>query len=103
MAEMRVLMEHINAPGQCHIGTYIRNGGYKAVKKAIPGIQPEAITDMVKASEVRGRGGAGFMAGSKWGFIPKNTPQPKYLVCNCDESEPGTFKDRLLAEKIPTN
>lgn len=101
MAEMRVLTEFINVPGQCNIDTYIRNGGYSALKKAIPHMKPEAIIDVVKASEVRGRGGAGFMAGSKWSFIPKDPSLPKYLVCNCDESEPGTFKDRLLTEKDP--
>src|SRR5206468_5527923 len=55
----------------------------------------------VKASGLRGRGGAGFPTGMKWGFVPKDSPKPKYLVCNADESEPGTFKDRLLIEKDP--
>lgn len=101
MAEMRILTEHIRDKDQPNIDTYIRNGGYKAIKKAIPHIKPEVITDMVKSSELRGRGGAGFMAGVKWSFIPKDPSLPKYLVCNSDESEPGTFKDRLLIEHDP--
>ncbi len=59
------------------------------------------LIEMVKQSGLRGRGGAGFSTGMKWGFIPKDPALPKYLVCNCDESEPGTFKDRLLIEKDP--
>lgn len=101
MPEMRVLMEHIDKPGQCDIASYEKNGGYQAIRKAIPHIAPAALTEMVKLAGLRGRGGAGFLTGSKWGFIPKNTQQPKYLVCNADESEPGTFKDRLLIEKDP--
>lgn len=101
MAEMRLLMAHTDCPGQIHIDTYEKNGGYQAIRKAIPHIPPATLIDQVKASELRGRGGAGFMTGVKWGFIPKDSPHPKYLVCNCDESEPGTFKDRLLVEKDP--
>jgi NADH-quinone oxidoreductase subunit F len=101
MSEMRILMAHTDSPDQFDIGPYERNGGYQAIRKAIPHIKPEEITQMVKDSELRGRGGAGFMTGMKWGFIPKNSTQPKYLVCNSDESEPGTFKDRLLIERDP--
>jgi NADH-quinone oxidoreductase subunit F len=101
MAEMRVLMAHMDDPKQIDIETYIKNGGYQAIRKAIPGIAPDALTEMVKQSGLRGRGGAGFLTGAKWGFIPKNPHVPKYLVCNFDESEPGTFKDRLIAEKDP--
>lgn len=101
MPEMRVLMAHIDAPGQCNIDTYVQNGGYQAIRKAIPNIAPTQLTEMVKQSGLRGRGGAGFPTGMKWGFIPNNPNLPKYLVCNCDESEPGTFKDRLLIEKDP--
>lgn len=99
--EMRVLMAHIDAPEQWQIDTYIRNGGYQAVCKAIPHIPPQEITEMVKQSGLRGRGGAGFFTGKKWGFIPQDPTIPKYLVCNADESEPGTFKDRLLIEYDP--
>lgn len=101
MAEMRVLMAYIDHPDQWRLATYRKNGGYKAVEKAIPHIAPDKMIEMVKESELRGRGGAGFSTGMKWGFVPKDTSQPKYLVCNCDESEPGTFKDRLLIEKDP--
>ncbi len=64
-------------------------------------MKPEEITNIVKDSELRGRGGAGFPTGAKWGFVPKNVPKPTYLLCNADESEPGTFKDRVLIEKDP--
>jgi NADH-quinone oxidoreductase subunit F len=101
MNEMRILMAHIDSPEQCRIDTYLRNGGYQAVRKAIPHIAPAEVTEMVKQSGLRGRGGAGFPTGMKWGFVPKNPALPKYLVCNCDESEPGTFKDRLLIEHDP--
>lgn len=101
MPEMRILMAHIDDPDQYNIETYERNGGYQAIRKAIPHIMPEALTDMVKQSGLRGRGGAGFLTGAKWGFVPKNSLLPKYLVCNADESEPGTFKDCLLIDHDP--
>lgn len=101
MAEKRVLMANIDKPGQRNIETYEQNGGYQAVRKAIPHIQPSDLIDMVKQSGLRGRGGAGFATGMKWGFVPKDPFLPKYLVCNSDESEPGTFKDRLLIEFDP--
>lgn len=100
MPEMKVLTEFIDAPSQSDMTVYMKNGGYSALKKAIPKISPEAVAEMVKASELRGRGGAGFMTGVKWGFMPKDSSE-RYLVCNCDESEPGTFKDRLLVERDP--
>lgn len=101
MPEMRILTAHLGEAGQSSIDVYEKNGGYQALRKAIPHIKPETITEMVKQSGLRGRGGAGFSTGMKWGFIPKDPSLPKYLVCNCDESEPGTFKDRLLVEKDP--
>lgn len=101
MAEMRVLMEHMDKHGQNRMAGYRENGGYKAIAKAIPAISPADLTEMVKNSGLRGRGGAGFVTGKKWGFIPKDPNLAKYLVCNCDESEPGTFKDRLIIEKDP--
>jgi NADH-quinone oxidoreductase subunit F len=101
MLETRVLMAHVDVPNQCQIDIYEKNGGYQAIRKAISKIPPPELTEMVKRSGLRGRGGAGFVTGAKWGFIPKDTKQPKYLVCNCDESEPGTFKDRLIIEKDP--
>lgn len=101
MDEMRILMAHTDDPQQYTIATYEAHGGYQTIRKAIPKMQPGAIVDIVKQSGLRGRGGAGFVTGMKWGFIPNDPSLPKYLVCNCDESEPGTFKDRLLIERDP--
>lgn len=98
---MRVLMAHMDHPDQCRIDTYEKHGGYQAIRKAIPQIAPAELVEMVKQSGLRGRGGAGFLTGAKWGFVPKDPALAKYLVCNCDESEPGTFKDRLLIERDP--
>jgi NADH-quinone oxidoreductase subunit F len=81
------------------IDTYVANGGYSALKKALS-MKPEEVVEEVKTSGIRGRGGAGFPAGVKWGFIPKDK-KPVYLVCNADEGEPGTFKDRYIIEKVP--
>ena len=70
-------------------------------RKVVESMKPEQLIEEVKASGLRGRGGAGFPTGMKWSFVPKDSPKPKYLVCNADESEPGTFKDRLLIEQDP--
>ncbi|MFN2453791.1 MAG: NADH-quinone oxidoreductase subunit NuoF [Pyrinomonadaceae bacterium] len=83
------------------LGVYREHGGYQALKKAIETMTPDAVIEEVKKSALRGRGGAGFPTGMKWGFVPKNSPKPKYVVCNADESEPGTFKDRYLMERDP--
>ncbi len=83
------------------IAEYERKGGYQAVRKAIGKMLPSAVTEEVKESNLRGRGGAGFPTGLKWSFVPVDVPQPKYLVCNADEMEPGTFKDRVLLEGNP--
>ena len=77
------------------INTYLRMGGYSALKKVLI-MDPKDVIEEVKTAGVRGRGGAGFPAGVKWGFVPADSPKPKYLICNADESEPGTFKDREL-------
>src|SRR5512141_418376 len=82
------------------IEVYQANGGYKALKKALA-MKPEEVTDTVKRSNLRGRGGACFPTGLKWSFMPKQTPKPKYLCANGDESEPGTFKDRQIFEQNP--
>ncbi len=82
------------------LGTYLAAGGYEGLKKALA-MTPEAVTQEVIASELRGRGGAGFPTGRKWTFVPKDHPGPRYLICNADESEPGTFKDRELIEHDP--
>lgn len=100
MPEMRVLTEFMDQPNQVEIDTYESRGGYQALRKALSQIKPDELVEMVKQSGLRGRGGAGFYTGMKWGFVPKNI-SPKYLVCNADESEPGTFKDRLIIEKDP--
>jgi NADH-quinone oxidoreductase subunit F len=100
MEQIKVLTANMDRPNSTSIDVYMETGGYEQVKKAF-GMTPDAIVELVKASELRGRGGAGFPTGSKWGFIPKNAPKPTYLLCNADESEPGTFKDRLLMEKDP--
>lgn len=101
MPEMRILMAHMDNPDLPHIETYEKFGGYQAIRKAISKIKPDDLIEMVKQSGLRGRGGAGFVTGMKWGFVPKDPNLPKYVVCNADESEPGTFKDRLLIEKDP--
>src|SRR5215813_7729988 len=86
--------------GATNIDRYIELDGYKAVQKAL-GMQPDAIINEVKTSGLRGRGGAGFATGMKWSFVPKQSPHPKYILCNGDESEPGTCKDRLIFEHDP--
>jgi NADH-quinone oxidoreductase subunit F len=82
---------------------YQRAGGYEAVRKALRTMTPQEVTELVKASNLRGRGGAGFPTGNKWSFVPMgdDAPRPKYLIANADEMEPGTFKDRLLLEGDP--
>jgi NADH-quinone oxidoreductase subunit F len=79
----------------------LQHGGYKALEKALKQMNPEAIIDEVKKSSLRGRGGAGFPTGMKWSFVPKDSKKPKYVICNADESEPGTCKDRPLMEMDP--
>ena len=86
--------------GAADIDRYLELDGYKAVHKAL-GMQPDAIVNLVKDSGLRGRGGAGFNTGMKWSFVPKQSPKPKYILCNGDESEPGTCKDRLIFEHDP--
>src|SRR5206468_10455939 len=76
-------------------------GGYRTLAEVVGKKPPAEYIEVVKASGLRGRGGAGFPCGLKWSFVPKQSPKPKYLVCNADESEPGTFKDRELMEKNP--
>jgi len=95
-----ILTAQISDPRQKSIDTYLKKGGYEGLKKALS-LNPDEVTAQVKASGLRGRGGAGFPCGVKWGFVPKNTGNPIYLLCNADESEPGTFKDRLIIENDP--
>src|SRR5882724_2837374 len=97
----KLLLEHINEPGLQSFEVYRKKGGYASVEKALKTMKPDDVTEEVKKSGLRGRGGAGFPAGMKWSFIDKKSEKPRYLVVNADESEPGTFKDRYLMEKIP--
>src|SRR5438874_13510886 len=83
------------------LDVYRRNGGYDAFKKVLDSMSPDEVITEVKKSQLRGRGGAGFPTGMKWSFVPKDSPKPKYVVCNADESEPGTCKDRPLMEMDP--
>lgn len=99
--ERRILLQHIEVPGIETFDVYRNKGGYASAEKALKSMTPEAVTDEVKKSGLRGRGGAGFPTGMKWGFLAKPEGVPRYLVVNADESEPGTFKDRYLMEKIP--
>lgn len=97
----KLLLEHINVPGIETLEVYRQQGGYRAVEKALKTMSPDDVVEEVKKSGLRGRGGAGFPTGMKWGFLAKPEGVPRYLVCNGDESEPGTFKDRYLMTKIP--
>ena len=94
-----LLLADIDEPGLCTLDVYERRGGYQALRKALA-MSPEDVLEQLKASGIRGRGGAGFAMGTKISFLPKGSME-KYLVCNADESEPGTFKDRELMQKSP--
>ena len=96
-----ILLRNIEIPDSHTLAVYKSRGGYGAWEKVLAAMTPQQLVEEVKASGLRGRGGAGFPTGMKWSFVPKDSPKPKYLVCNADESEPGTFKDRLLIEKDP--
>ncbi|HXW75836.1 MAG TPA: NADH-quinone oxidoreductase subunit NuoF [Candidatus Eremiobacteraceae bacterium] len=95
-----VLMKGIGEYDLADIDVFESRGGFGALRKALLEMTPEAVVNEVSASNLRGRGGAGFPTGKKWSFLPKDG-RPRYLVCNCDEAEPGTFKDRMLLEKTP--
>jgi NADH-quinone oxidoreductase subunit F len=97
----RILTEHIDIPGIRDFDVFRWHGGYHSVEKALREYTPQQVVDEVKKSGLRGRGGAGFPTGLKWSFLDNTTGNPHYLVCNADESEPGTFKDRYLMERIP--
>src|SRR4029078_7445692 len=99
MSSKKILLEKDNVEGIRFYETYRREGGYKSVEKAFK-MSPGDIVEEVKKSGLRGRGGAGFPTGMKWSFIAKPEGVPRHLVCNADESEPGTFKDRYLMEFI---
>jgi NADH-quinone oxidoreductase subunit F len=101
MAYEPILTKHVGEPNSYTLDFYLRNQrGYQGLRKALT-LKPNDIIEQVKASGLRGRGGAGFPTGLKWQFVLKDTPKPKYICCNADESEPGTFKDHVLMERNP--
>src|SRR6202789_261059 len=97
----KLLLEKAAVPGILGYEVYRREGGYASVEKALKNMTPDQVTEEVKKSGLRGRGGAGFPTGMKWSFLAKPEGVPRHLVCNADESEPGTFKDRYLMEFLP--
>jgi len=98
--EKKILTRHLGVPGMEKVENYIKDGGYEGLKKAFT-LKPQEIVEEVKRSFLRGRGGAGFPTGFKWSFLPKEKTKPHYLICNADEGEPGTFKDRVIMEHDP--
>ena len=99
--QRRIIFKHIDEPGYTNdLSCYMRNGGYEMLRKAV-GMAPATIIDEVKKSGLRGRGGAGFPCGVKWGLVDRKSGKPIYLVVNADESEPGTFKDRYIIHQDP--
>jgi NADH-quinone oxidoreductase subunit F len=95
-----IITKYVREPNAFTLDFYLRHGGYDALKKALS-LTPDQIVDMVKASGLRGRGGAGFPTGMKWQFVDKKSDKPRYIACNADESEPGTFKDHVIMERNP--
>ncbi len=98
---VKIVTKNFNLKDSYLLSTYESTGGYQAIRKAMDSMTPDQVTEEVKKSNLRGLGGAGFLAGMKWGFIPKNSTLPKYLCVNCDEAEPGTFKDKYLVSLDP--
>jgi NADH-quinone oxidoreductase subunit F len=101
MSMEKLLLRNIGVTDSHTLAVYQSRGGYQSWEKVVRNMKPAELIEAVKASGLRGRGGAGFPTGMKWSFVPKDSPKLKYLVCNADESEPGTFKDRLLIEQDP--
>jgi NADH-quinone oxidoreductase subunit F len=99
--EEKILTGNFGLENLFKIEVYIKQKGYEAVKKGLEKMKPDEILEEVKAANLRGRGGAGFPAGVKWGFVPKDVDKPKYLCVNADEGEPGTFKDRYIMTHNP--
>ncbi len=100
-AEVPVISQRFGIPDSHTLAVYLKHDGYQALEKALKQMTPEQVTQEVKKSNLRGRGGAGFPTGAKWSFVPKDTSKPKYIIANADESEPGTCKDRPLMEFDP--
>ena len=100
MSEVKVLSKHYHEDSYRSLSGYQKQGGYKTLVKALKNKTPKEIIEEVKASGLRGRGGAGFPTGLKWSFLPENG-QPRFLLCNADEGEPGTCKDRWMLQRAP--
>lgn len=100
-AEQRIVLQRAGIIDPTSIEDYILKDGYQSLGKVLSGLQPAEVIDEIKKSGLRGRGGAGFPTGMKWGFVAKEKAAKKYVICNADESEPGTFKDRLILEGDP--
>jgi len=98
--EVKIISKRFGLPNSTSVDVYLQHGGYQALEKALA-MKPEDVINEMKNSGLRGRGGAGFNTGMKWSFVPKQSAKPKYVVCNADESEPGTCKDRPLMEYDP--
>lgn len=101
MSELKVLTRRVGLPDSAKIDTYLANEGYAALTKVLKEMTPAQVIDEVKKSNLRGRGGAGFKTGLKWDFASQNKTKPKFIVCNADEGEPGTFKDRVILKFDP--
>jgi NADP-reducing hydrogenase subunit HndC len=100
-AEQRIVLQRAGIIDPTNIEDYILHDGYEAIGKVLSSMSPAEVVEVIKASGLRGRGGAGFPTGVKWGFVAKTDQKKKYVICNADESEPGTFKDRLILEGDP--
>ncbi len=101
IAEQRIVTERIGLIDPEKIDDYIAHQGYEAIRKVLGGMSPTVVIDLIERSGLRGRGGAGFPTGTKWKFVAKTPGDQKYVICNADESEPGTFKDRIVLEGDP--
>ena len=97
----KILTKYVDEEGSASLDFYRGQAGYEAARRVLTEMKPDEVIEAVKDSTLRGRGGAGFPCGVKWSFVPKETDKPKYLVVNADESEPGTFKDRVIMERDP--
>src|SRR5579862_646182 len=97
----RIVTKDFDVPQIDQIAVYREHGGYEALVKSLTAFQPDALMEEVRQSGLRGRGGAGFATGQKWSFLPPLGAKPRYLCVNADESEPGTFKDRMIMEVCP--
>src|SRR5918911_289283 len=95
-----LLTKYVREPNSFTLDFYLQHQGYEALRKALA-MKPEEVVEMVKASGLRGRGGAGFPTGMKWQFVDRKSDKPRYIACNADESEPGTFKDHVIMERNP--